>query len=164
MQEAGKAELSLSMALWKGFPSLDTLELHLTCAVKNMQTDICGGTSGLYSGERLSATSQPWGVPSEIPQHNQGLWKITDEEEQRLMCAEDWPPLGLVRGSYNVNSCSFLWAHYVLGSRLICGPTDIVMFTPHTALGGGGATVIPIYIWGYQDRSRTQVLSGRVRP
>lgn len=63
MQEAGKAELSLSMALWKGFPSLDTLELHLTCAVKNMQTDICGVTSGLYSGECLSATSQPWGLP-----------------------------------------------------------------------------------------------------
>lgn len=49
MQEAGKAELSLSVALWRGFPSLDTLELHLTCAVKNMQTDICGGTSGCFT-------------------------------------------------------------------------------------------------------------------
>ena len=49
MQEAGKAELSLSVALWKGFPSVNTLELHLTCAVKNMQTDICGGTSGCFT-------------------------------------------------------------------------------------------------------------------
>ena len=67
MQEAGKAELSLSMSLWKGFPSLDTLERHLTCAVRNMQTDICGGTSGLYSGEHLSATVNLGDCPRKYP-------------------------------------------------------------------------------------------------
>ena len=46
--EARKAELSLPVASWKGTSFPDTSELHL-CAVKNMQTDIYGVTSGCFT-------------------------------------------------------------------------------------------------------------------
>lgn len=63
MQEAKKAEQSLPVALWKGTPSPDTFEPHL-CAVKNMQTDIYGGTSGCFT---LGNTSGQQVNPGDCP-------------------------------------------------------------------------------------------------
>lgn len=51
-----------------------------------MQTGIYGGRDlwVLYPGEPPRAAHQPWGLPSVRPQHSQGGWEITeDEEEQR---------------------------------------------------------------------------------
>lgn len=50
------------------------------------------------------------------------------------MRAEYWlATFGMMRGSYNVSSYSFLKASYVLGTGFLHGPADIP-FTPHNNL------------------------------
>lgn len=50
------------------------------------------------------------------------------------MCAEDWlATFVLMRGSYHLNSYSFLKASYVLGTGFLHGPADMP-FTPHNNL------------------------------
>lgn len=58
MQEARKAELSLPGAPWKGTSLSGTSGLPL-CAVRKVQTDIYGGTSGCFTLGNKSALGLP---------------------------------------------------------------------------------------------------------
>lgn len=58
MQEARKAELSLPGAPWKGTSLSGTSGLPL-CAVRKVQTDIYGGTSGCFTLGNKSVLGLP---------------------------------------------------------------------------------------------------------